>query len=120
MHAEGHAGLTFLLSAVAVAFFKLLKIDLSTIVIVSLLMVFLSSIPDLDLRLGIEHRGITHTFVFGLAVGVIIGILFGSGGDWTSAVIGFIAGFGGTVSHLLGDAFTYESLSLSNLSQTKK
>lgn len=72
-------------------------------------MVFLSSIPDLDLSLGIEHRGITYTFVFGLAVGVLIGLLFGSGGDWTSAVVGFIAGFGGTLSHLLGDAFTYRS-----------
>ena len=77
-------------------------------------MVGLSSLPDIDMELrreyGIEikHRGITHTFlagiIFGIAFSALLGVAYGILGNF----MGFIAGFGGTASHLLGDAFTYE------------
>lgn len=82
------------------------------ILITCVLMVTLSSLPDLDMEFrvyGIKHRGITHTLLgaifFGVAFAILIGYAYGSIG-W---LMGFIAGFGGTVSHLLGDVFTYTS-----------
>jgi len=45
--------------------------------------------------------------------GVIFGIAFGALMGYPNNVLGWtlglLAGFGGTTSHLLGDAFTYES-----------
>jgi len=70
----------------------------------------LSSIPDIDLKYGWKHRGITHNIGFALIVGVGIAIIFFyTMNDVMIALTGFIAGFGGAVSHLLGDIITYQS-----------
>jgi len=73
------------------------------------LMVGLSSLPDLDIQWEIKHRGTTHTFLFGIVVGALFSVLIGYAYGALSWLMGFIAGFGGTVSHLLGDIFTYSS-----------
>jgi len=73
-------------------------------------MVALSSLPDLDMEFrvyGIKHRGITHTFLGGVFFGVVFAILMGYVYGGIGWLMGFIAGFGGTLSHLLGDVFTY-------------
>jgi len=67
----------------------------------------LSSIPDIDLKLGINHRGVTHNIFTALLVGIAFGFLFlYSTSDILKGVIGFVGGFGGIVCHLIGDAFT--------------
>lgn len=77
------------------------------VLITCVLMVGLSSLPDLDLKWEIKHRGITHTFLAGIAFGILFAFLIGYAYGLLGWIMGFISGFGGTASHLLGDAFTY-------------
>jgi len=77
------------------------------ILITCFLMVGLSSLPDLDIQWEIKHRGITHTFFFGMIVGILFAVLIGYAYGIIGWLMGFVAGFGGTASHLLGDAFTH-------------
>lgn len=107
MYKEGHAGLSFLLFSPFMLVFRAMSAEMSYVVLTCLLMVTLSSIPDLDIQWGIKHRGITHTFLFGAVVGVLFAILIGYAYGSLGWLMGFIAGFGATASHLLGDAFTY-------------
>jgi len=101
MHPEGHAGLTLI-------FFSLLMIPFGlneNTIIVIFLATALSSIPDLDVKWGFfRHRGPTHSLLFAIIVGIFFGILlfFGTS-DFLWFFIGFISGFGGVVSHLMGD-----------------
>jgi len=82
------------------------------VLITCILMVAFSSLPDIDIELqseyGIKHRGITHTFLFGIIVGILFSILIGYVYGSLGWLMGFTAGFGATLSHILGDAFTYE------------
>lgn len=79
------------------------------------LVVAAATLPDVDQRLPIPHRGATHTVAFAVAVGLLVGVLaavtlaasglFGAHPTWTPA---FAAG---TVtlslcSHVAGDAIT--------------
>lgn len=74
----------------------------------------LASLPDVDQRLpGVQHRGVTHTLGFALAVGGVlaaVGWLLGNeAGVETSvefATVGFVVGTAVIVSHLLADAIT--------------
>jgi inner membrane protein len=112
IYKEGHAGLSLLLFAPFVLLFRLLGLDLSHVIITGGLMVALSSVPDLDMeyrKYGIKHRGITHTLLFGVGVGVLIAVVMAYAFGFPGVFMGFLAGFGGTASHLLGDAFTYSS-----------
>jgi inner membrane protein len=105
---EGHAGLSLILFSPFLFLFKTLGVEVSYILVTGFLMVGLSSIPDLDINFEMKHRGITHTLLFGTIVGIIFSILLGfSFGNLMGWIMGFIAGFGGTASHLLGDAMTY-------------
>ena len=115
MYKEGHAGLSLLLFSPFLLLFKSLGIDMTYVLVTGVLMVGLSSLPDLDIELrreygiSIKHRGITHTFLVGVCFGIMFAALIGYVYGAIGWLMGFIAGFGGTVSHLLGDAFTYES-----------
>ena len=71
------------------------------------LMVLLSSIPDFDVKFEMKHRGITHTLLFGVGVGVLCVVVLGWVYGPLGWVMGVVAGFGGTASHLIGDSFTY-------------
>ena len=64
-----------------------------------------STLPDIDIRLEIAHRKYTHNIMAGIIFGIIIGILLHYVG--LGFLKGFIAGFGGTLIHILGDIFTY-------------
>ena len=82
------------------------------ILVTCVLMVALSSLPDLDMEYrayGIKHRGITHTLLGGIFFGIVFAILIGYAYGAIGWIMGFIAGFGGTASHLLGDILTYAS-----------
>jgi membrane-bound metal-dependent hydrolase YbcI (DUF457 family) len=70
----------------------------------------LSVLPDIDLLIGWHHRGKTHTLSFALLIGLSIAIIFFCYlHELNLALAGFIAGFGGVISHLLGDSITYKS-----------
>jgi inner membrane protein len=110
IYKEGHAGLSLLLFSPFVLLFRHLGLDLSYVLITGVLMVALSSVPDLDMeyrKYGIKHRGITHTLFFGVGVGVLIAVVMAYAFGFPGIFMGFLAGFGGTASHLLGDAFTH-------------
>jgi len=74
----------------------------------------LASLPDVDQRLpGVDHRGVTHTVGFALAVGLALGALGwllgrGAGPGTTAefAAVGFAVGTTAIVSHLLADVIT--------------
>ena len=104
---EGHVGLSLILFSPFMYLFRVLGVDMSNVLITCVLMAGLSSVPDLDLQWGIKHRGITHTFLFGCGVGILFSFLLGYAFGLWGWFMGFVAGFGGTASHLLGDAFTY-------------
>jgi membrane-bound metal-dependent hydrolase YbcI (DUF457 family) len=107
LYKEGHAGISLLLFSPFIILFNVLNADLSYVIISGLLMVSLSSIPDLDMKWELDHRGITHTLIFGIGVGVFFSIILGYWMGLLGVLMGFVAGFGGTASHLLGDALTY-------------
>jgi len=73
----------------------------------------ISSLPDIDLEwqkrgFPIHHRGPTHSILFALIVGILLGGLLWYGyHEMSWFVIGFIAGGLGIISHLIGDSFTY-------------
>lgn len=78
---------------------------------------WLATFPDIDHRVpGIEHRGITHTLLFAVAVGAVCAALaqapfyyldgLGFTPGLLPAVFGFAVGAGGIVGHLLGDVIT--------------
>ncbi len=103
MHSEGHAGLSLAILSLFMIAFGWVGLDS---IVVCLFIVGFSSLPDIDLHLGIEHRGVTHTLLFGVISGIALAALLGyAGWSWQ---IGFLAGFLGTVLHLLGDIFTHK------------
>ena len=74
----------------------------------------LASLPDIDVRLpAVDHRGVTHTLGFAVAVGTglaavgwVAGADAGLGSAAELAVFGFTVGTLTIVSHLLADAIT--------------
>ena len=107
MYKEGHAGISLLLFSPFIMLFGILDVDISYILITGIIMVGLSSIPDLDMKWEIKHRGITHTLIFGIGTGILLSLFFGYAMGILGVFMGFIAGFGATASHLLGDALTF-------------
>lgn len=112
MHTLGHIGLGLL---VAVALAAVLgAAGVPGAATASALVVGLSTLPDLDEQLSaIEHRGVTHSLPFAVAVGLA------TGGTWwlvllvvsptvqhVVALVGFLAGSLAILSHLLGDVIT--------------
>jgi len=85
--------------------------DINHLVLSCLIMVSVSLAPDIDIILEItygrtEHRGITHTLLFGLIIGVFFSVMLGYSVGSLGWLTGFVAGFGGIASHLLGDILT--------------
>ena len=104
MQAKGHWGLALLLLSLIAFPFDINIYIISLIVLTA----FLSSFPDIDIKLGLSHRTITHTILFAIITGIIFCILFGILTKETIwYIIGFLAGFGGVILHLIGDLMTY-------------
>jgi len=74
----------------------------------------LASLPDIDQRLpGVQHRGVTHTLGFAIAVGAALGAVgwllgrdAGVGTGVEFATVGFVVGTTVIISHLLADVIT--------------
>lgn len=110
MKKNGHMGLSLVLFAPFLYFFKIKGFDVNTILIMGGFMITLSTFPDIDLKykmFGIKHRGITHSLVFGIGIGILLGFMMEYFFESSTWLMGFFAGFGGIISHLLGDALTY-------------
>ncbi|MEM3736597.1 MAG: metal-dependent hydrolase [Candidatus Bathyarchaeia archaeon] len=107
LYKEGHAGISFLIYSPFMFTFKFTGADMSYVLMTGILMAIFSITPDIDLHFEIKHRGITHTLLFGIVLGAFLGILLRYAYEPLGLLMGFIAGFGGTVSHLLGDLLTY-------------
>jgi membrane-bound metal-dependent hydrolase YbcI (DUF457 family) len=106
MGPHGHAGLTLILFSFLMMPFGY---SLKAILIIGL-STGISLLPDIDLLCGWSHRKKTHTLSFALLIGLSIAIIFFFYlHDLILALAGFFAGFGGVISHLLGDSFTYKS-----------
>ena len=106
MHAKGHFGLTLLVLSV-------FSIPIgfgpdNVMIFIIIISAGLSSIPDVDIRLGIKHRGLTHNILFAIIIGILFGILFGYSSGLVYGLIGFVSGFLGVMLHLLGDLMTYQ------------
>ncbi|RLF16606.1 MAG: hypothetical protein DRN06_05060, partial [Thermoprotei archaeon] len=104
VYARGHLGLALLISF---GLLVLLKVKDFNAVLVAAIATALSTLPDVDLKLGLPHRKYTHNVTVGVIAGVAVGILFL---DTSIGFLGgFLGGFGGVLLHLIGDAFTHRS-----------
>lgn len=109
MYAKGHVGLTLLMLSLLMFPFGGNE---STFLLIALAS-GVSTLPDIDLEwqregLPVHHRGITHSILFAILIGSLLGGLFYYGYEslpWF--VTGFMGGFLGIVSHLIGDSFTF-------------
>lgn len=72
MNHKGHAGLTLLVFSVLMLPFGLSE----NAIVVIVLAAGLSSLPDIDINLEMNHRGYTHNILAALVVGIIFGFLF--------------------------------------------
>lgn len=126
MHRSGHLGITLILSAPII-----LALELPLGIIVAGVMVIFTGIPDKDQKLdflpGINHRGITHTLLFGILCGVTMayGTAYATDLFWADltralsadlvppreqfAVLVSIGAALGIISHILGDVITVGS-----------
>lgn len=106
MGPHGHAGLTLILFS-----FLMMPFGYSSeAILIIILATGISLLPDIDLLCGWKHRRKTHNLSFGSIIGLSIAIIFFySMHDLIIALTGFMAGFGGVASHLLGDIITYKS-----------
>jgi membrane-bound metal-dependent hydrolase YbcI (DUF457 family) len=126
MHRSGHLGITLILAAPII-----LSLGLPLGVIVAGTMVVFTKFPDKDQKLdflpGINHRGITHTLLFGILCGTIMiyGTAYATDLFWADLMgilsadlvppreqFSVLVGIGATlgiVSHILGDVITVGS-----------
>jgi len=111
MYARGHIGLTLLILSLLMLPFRENENAFLLIVLAS----GVSTLPDIDLKwqrwgLPVRHRGVTHSVLFALLIGFLIGEVFYYGYETTSwFVTGFMSGFLGIICHLIGDSFTFHS-----------
>jgi len=111
MYAKGHIGLTLLILSLLMLPFG----NNQNAILIIILASGISPLPDIGLEwrrrgLPVHHRGITHSILFAILIGFLIGGLFYYGHEtflWLG--IGFLGGFLGIVSHLIGDSFTFHS-----------
>lgn len=62
-----------------------------------------STLPDIDIDLGIKHRGITHSVLFGSILSIVIFLIY------PPIVRPFLIGFG---LHIIADSFTNTGVQL--------
>ena len=108
MNYKGHFGLSlFIISILSLilklkpTFFMLFIIFLTTAI---------STLPDIDLKLGIPHRTITHTMLFALIISGILAGIFYYYSNIRNAIVIFIFVLIGITSHILGDLMNYQKM----------
>jgi inner membrane protein len=110
MYPPGHVGLTAVLFAPLVCWFRLTgreRIAAECLVVA----VAFSLVPDIDTLVpGIVHRGVTHTPLAAVVAGVVVAVVFRRHGVTalanTHPALRWFVGVAGVGSHLLGDVVT--------------
>lgn len=121
MHKSGHYGVSMLVFAPVGFLLMLFKMYIPLLLGFGVMM-FLSPLPDIDIKIGIiPHRGPTHTVWFALAIGLVCGLLGGVLSVGSAEFIafenpllshlfatgyGFFIGTLGILAHILGDVLT--------------
>jgi inner membrane protein len=120
MHKEGHSG-TMLLLYAPFAFFLAYFGAYAYLITGFVLLASMPMVPDIDMKLPIKHRGITHTVWFAVFLG-IINVLLVSGAtyyfygsfsmNWFYPVVVFAFFIGNmwVYGHLIGDMVTHMGL----------
>ncbi len=105
MDRDGHIGFTWLIWFTAAWISGTYSTD---IYVLGIIAGVLSFIPDLDIKLRLKHRGITHSLVTATVLSIPIGYLTyeAVGSFW----LGFTVVFAAQATHILGDIFTYTPL----------
>ena len=112
MYPPGHVGLTAVLFAPLVGWFRLRGRRQAATECLQVALV-LSVLPDIDKLLpGVVHRGVTHTLPAALVAGVFVVLLFqtasadplGIGAEHPAVC--YLIGAAGVVCHLVGDIIT--------------
>ncbi|MCX8186614.1 MAG: metal-dependent hydrolase [Sulfolobales archaeon] len=102
MNLKGHVGLTLMLLSLIFTSLGLKSLEYVKIVLFS---AAFSSLPDIDIRLGLHHRKYTHNLLFVVITSLMIGyVTYVSLNDFNLGFYSVIAS--GTI-HLLGDSMTY-------------
>jgi inner membrane protein len=110
VYQRGHTGVNLLLYAPVS--FLLVRREAFVLLVIGLIgFVGLSSFPDVDQRLPIKHRGWTHTVWFAALVGAAYAAFWwwiepSSLPRRTVGAGAFVAGAGGILGHVTGDALT--------------
>jgi inner membrane protein len=112
MYPPGHVGLTALLFAPFVYWFRLRGRRAAAVECLAVALA-LAVLPDIDkVWPGLVHRGVTHTLLAAVVAGVLVALLFrapatgspGLGGEHPAVC--YLVGAVGVVSHLVGDVIT--------------
>lgn len=123
MYKKGHLGVSLLVFAPLG--YALVTLDYPALaLLVGGTMLWLAMLPDVDHRIpGVSHRGVTHTLLFAVAVGVAFGALgaalaragatdVGTLAPASLAAVGFGLGVVTVLAHLLGDVLTPAGVAL--------
>jgi len=112
MYPPGHVGLTALLFAPLICWFRLRGRRAAATECFGVALA-LAVLPDVDKLLpGLVHRGVTHTLLAAVVAGVLVALLFelraagspGLGGE--HPLVRYLVGVVGVVAHLVGDVVT--------------
>jgi len=98
---RGHLGFNLLVTSTLFYLINLSGVEINRILIASSV---LSSLPDIDLRLELPHRKITHNIFFGLIISLTAGYIASYlGFSFEVVTFSFLIAF---ITHLLGDLLT--------------
>lgn len=103
MYSRGHIGLTLIILSL---FLRPLGLNSETLTIITFALLF-STFPDIDLKLRIEHRTLSHSIFFSLLVALLFSLaLYNLSGDQNLFIASFTGSATGMLSHILGDLLT--------------
>ena len=112
MYPPGHVGITLLLFAPLAYALIVAGNERAAIGWLGVAIVFTLA-PDVDALLpGIVHRGVTHTLLAAVVLGLVVAVVGWSSSRSSRRVraergrLGFLVGTGSVLSHLLGDVIT--------------
>ena len=114
LHFEGHFGLTLICLTPIFLLLNILFIPMEISITIILMSAFLSCLPDLDIPLGLKHRGITHNIPFTLLFSFLIAIIaiFVVKATLLVALSTFITLMLAFLIHIFGDLFTFVKIKI--------
>jgi len=112
MYPPGHVGLTAVMFAPLVCWFRLRGRRVAATECLGVVLV-LALLPDIDkVWPGLVHRGVTHTLLAAVVAGILVTLLFraqatdSSGLCCEHPLVCYLVGAAGVVAHLVGDVIT--------------